>query len=141
MSILAVLDTNVVVAAGIQAAGAPARIVAAALDGIVVPVVCPAVAREYQDVATRPKFMRWDFPPIWLAGLIDVAHRLDREPQPWPLIGPDPDDTIFLALAHATGALLVTGSVSDFPTRIRKDVIVMTPSEYGTHLGELGHRI
>jgi predicted nucleic acid-binding protein len=141
MSILAVLDTNVVVAAGIRSAGSPARIIEAALDGIVVPVVCPSVAREYRDVVTRPTFMRWDFPPIWLAGLIGTAHRLDRDPPPWPLTGPDPDDVIFLAVAHATGAILVTGNSVDFPKRIRRDVTVMTPGEYCTHLGELGHQI
>ncbi|MDA3960245.1 MAG: PIN domain-containing protein [Planctomycetota bacterium] len=141
MSILAVLDTNVIVSAGIRPGGGPARIVDAALDGVVVPVICPSMAKEYQDVVTRPKFTRWDFPPIWLAGLIDMAHRLERDPPPWPLTGPDPDDLIFLALAHATGATLVSGNTADFPKRIRKNVTVMTPAEYLDHLGELGHQV
>lgn len=141
MSILTVLDTNVIVSAGIRPDGGPARIVAAVLDGIVVPVICPSVAKEYHDVIHRPAFMRWNFPPIWLAGLIDLAHRLDRDPPPWPLTGPDPDDLIFLALAHATGATLVTGNMADFPKRIHQDVTVMTPPEYLGHLGALGHQV
>ena len=141
MSILAVLDTNLIVSAGIRPGSTPARIVDAALDGIVVPVVCPSVAKEYHHVVTRPKFMRWDFPPLWLTGLIEVAHRLDQDPPPWPLNGPDPDDLIFLALAHVTGATLATGNTSDFPKRVRKDVTVMTPKTYLAHLGDLGHQI
>lgn len=141
MSILAVLDTNVIVSAGIRPGGGPARIVDAALDGMVVPVICPSVAKEYHDVVTRPKFIRWDFPPIWLDGLLDLAHRMDQDPPPWPLTGPDPDDLIFLALAHATGATLVTGNIADYPKRIRKDVTVLTPVEYIDHLASLGHRL
>ncbi len=141
MSILAVLDTNVIVSAGIRPGSSPARIVEAALDGIVVPVICPAVAKEYHQVITRPKFRRWDFPPLWLTGLIDLAHRLDHNPPPWPLTGPDPDDLIFLALAHASGATLVTGNSADFPKRIRKDVTIRTPTEYLDHLAGLGHHI
>ncbi|TVR17493.1 MAG: PIN domain-containing protein [Planctomycetota bacterium] len=141
MSILAVLDTNVIVSAGIRPGSIPARIVEAILDGTVMPVVCPAIGQEYYNVVTRSKFVRWDFPPVWLAGLIDMAHRLDQDPPPWPLIGPDPDDLIFLALAHATGATLVTGNTTDFPKRIRKDVVVMTPSAYVQHLTAIGHQI
>jgi len=37
---------------------------------------------------------------------------------------------VFLALAGATGAVLVTGNLADFPTEIRAGVIVMGPSEY-----------
>jgi len=37
---------------------------------------------------------------------------------------------VFLALAGATGAVLVTGNHADFPTEIRDGVIVMGPSEY-----------
>ncbi len=141
MSILAILDTKVIVSAGIRPGGGPARIVDAALDGLLVPVISPSVAREYHDVVTRPKSMRLNFPPIWLTGLIDMAHRLERDPTPWPLTGPDPGDLIFLALAHATGATLVTGNKADFPKRIRKNVTVMTPAEYLDHLGKLGHQV
>ena len=37
---------------------------------------------------------------------------------------------MFLALARAIGAVLVTGNLADFPTEIRDGVIVMGPSEY-----------
>lgn len=141
MSILVVLDTNVVVSAGIRPGSPPARIVEAALAGLLVPVVSPALAREYHAVVSRPKFAPWGFPPIWLDGLLDAAHRLDRDPPAWPLRGPDPDDLVFLALAHATGAVLVTGNAAHFPERIRRDVTVMMPTTYVEHLGGLGYRV
>jgi hypothetical protein len=37
---------------------------------------------------------------------------------------------VFLALANAGGAVLVTGNLADFPMEIRGGVIVMSPSEY-----------
>lgn len=49
---------------------------------------------------------------------------------PWPLPGPDPDDLVFLALAQATGALVVTGNQAHFPLEIRDGVKVVSPAEY-----------
>lgn len=37
---------------------------------------------------------------------------------------------MFLALAEAIGAVLVTGNLADFPSDIREGVIVMGPAEY-----------
>ena len=37
---------------------------------------------------------------------------------------------MFLALAKAIGAVLVTGNLADFPLEIRDGVFVMSPSEY-----------
>jgi len=46
------------------------------------------------------------------------------------LAGPDPDDLVFLALAKASGAALVTGNLAHFPERIREGVTVLTPAAY-----------
>ena len=61
--------------------------------------------------------------------LLQVAFH-EAEPAPWPLEGPDPDDLVFLALAKATGAVLVTGNLGHFPEAIREGVAVCTPGEY-----------
>ena len=119
MSVLVVLDTNIVVSAGIQPAGNPARIVDAALAGVIVPVICPAIAGEYLDVVNRARFKKWKFPPHWLNALIAGAHLVDQDLPPWPSAGPDPDDLIFLALAHRTGAVLVSGTGSASRTHHR----------------------
>lgn len=44
--------------------------------------------------------------------------------------GPDGEDLVFLGLARATGAQLVTGNLKDFPTAIREGVQVRSPAEY-----------
>jgi putative PIN family toxin of toxin-antitoxin system len=140
VSVLVVLDTNVVVSAGISPAGPPARIVDGALAGAIIPVVCPVIAAEYIDVVNRPRFKKWNFPPVWLKTLIGAAQHVDQEISPWPISGPDPDDLIFLAVAHLTGAVLVTGNLADFPEHIRQGVIVMDPTSFAKHLDELGVR-
>jgi uncharacterized protein len=42
---------------------------------------------------------------------------------------PDRDDEPFLAVAAATGSILVTGNVRHFPARARHGVRVQTPRE------------
>jgi hypothetical protein len=61
---------------------------------------------------------------------LSEAHQQAADPDPWPLVGPDPDDLIFPALARHTGATLVTGNPADFPEAIRQGAQVMGPREY-----------
>jgi len=49
------------------------------------------------------------------------------------LPGPDPDDLVFLALAHAMEATLVTGNLKDFPADLRRGAAVLNAREF---LGE-----
>jgi len=72
--------------------------------------------------------------------LISGAHLVDQDLPAWPSADPDPDDLIFLALAHRTGAVLVTGNSADFPKSIRHGVVVMNPATYVQHLESLGVR-
>jgi predicted nucleic acid-binding protein len=86
---------------------------------------------EYQNVLNRPEFRPKGLPPQWLPRLLQVAFH-EPEPAPWPQEGPDPDDLVFLALANATGAVLVTGNGAHFPIAIRREVEVLAPAEYLT---------
>ncbi len=135
---LVVLDTNVVVSAGINARGAPAAIVMeGVLEARVQVVTSPHVAREYVEVMRRAKFLRYRFPPPWLEFLIDESLALP-EPAPWPLECPDPGDAPFLALAATSGAWLVTGNLKHFPKASRGDVTVLSPTDYLAHLRSVG---
>jgi putative PIN family toxin of toxin-antitoxin system len=135
---LVVLDTNVVVSAGINARGAPAAIVMeGVLEGRVQVVTSPRVAREYVEVMRRAKFLRYRFPPPWLEFLIDESLALP-EPAPWALACPDPGDAPFLALAATAGAWLVTGNLKHFPKASRGDVTVLSPTYYLAHLRSVG---
>lgn len=127
---LAVLDTNVVVSAGLKVGGAPYRLMMDwVFTGQVQTVGCTTVVSEYREVLWRPKFTRHGFPPEWLEGLIEMSLQLP-DPAAWPLELPDASDAVFLALAHAAGAWLVTGNLKHFPKSARRGVTVISPAEY-----------
>lgn len=133
---LAILDTNVLVSAGINPAGAPGRLILEwVLSGQVQTLICPWTASEYREVARREKLIRYGFPPRWWEFLIAASLELP-DPRPWPYSLPDPKDAPFLALAHAAGAWLVTGNLKHFPERFRRGVRALSPAEYLAHLGE-----
>jgi putative PIN family toxin of toxin-antitoxin system len=130
---LVVLDTNVVISARINRNGAPATLLDWILAGDVQTVTSPAIIREYRDVASRPKFGRYGFPPPWLDVLIQESLQLSDE-ETWPHRLPDPNDLPFLALAHRAGAWLVTGNLKHYPASSRAGVTVISPAEYLAHL-------
>ncbi len=131
---LIVLDTNVIVSAGISPVGPPAKIVAdLVLSGMVHIVTSPSVAAEYREVVRRAKFHRYGFPPLWLEYLIEESMRLP-DPGSWPYDCPDLKDTPFIALAQAAGAWLVTGNLKHFPEAVRNGVTVVSPADYLAHL-------
>jgi len=135
---LAVFDTNVIVSAAIKREGAPAKLVMDwVLEGQVQLVTSPSIVAEYREVVRREKFQRYAFPPLWLEFMIDESLRLP-EPGPWPHSVPDSKDSVFLALAHAAGAWLVTGNLKHFPEASRKGVTVHSPAAYLPYLLEGG---
>jgi predicted nucleic acid-binding protein len=129
MSRAVVLDTNVLVSAALKPESDVARIVEKVLLRQAPLYVCASTVAEYRDVLNRPKFKPKGLPPAWLPRLLQVAFH-EAEPAPWALKGPDPDDLVFLALAKATGAILVTGNLGHFPEAIRGGVTVCTPGDY-----------
>ena len=129
MSRALVLDTNILVFAALKPASDLARIVEAVLLRQVPAHVCPSVVAEYREVLHRPKFREKGLPPRWLPRLLNVAFH-EPDPEAWPLAGPDADDLKFLALAGATGAVLVTGNLAHFPDAIRQGVPVLAPAAY-----------
>jgi len=131
---LVVLDTNVIVSAGIAPGGAPAMLLFDwVLKGKVQVAVAPTVVAEYREVFRRLKFRRYGFPPLWLEYLIEESMRLP-DPESWSSICPDPKDTPFIALAHAAGAWLVTGNLRHFPEPVCNGVTVVSPAYYLAHL-------
>ena len=133
---LVVLDTNIIVSAGIKPGSAPAKLVMDwVLEGQIQVVTSPWIVSEYREVVRRTKFRRCGFPPHWLEFLIEESLRLP-DPATWAKRGPDPKDLPFLALAHVAGAWLVTGNLKHFPETVRNGVTVLSTTEYLAHLGE-----
>jgi putative PIN family toxin of toxin-antitoxin system len=125
-----VLDTNVLVAGLLSAAGPPGWIVEAVLAGDLEPAFDGAIRQEYEEVLRRPEF---GFPA---ARIDDVLAALDQfgfvaaAAKPWPIALPDPDDAPFLAVAAASASVLVTGNLRHFPARARGEVKVLSPREF-----------
>jgi putative PIN family toxin of toxin-antitoxin system len=131
---LVVLDTNVIVSAGVNPGGVPAQLIFDwVLMGQVRAVTGPAVVAEYREVVRRPKFHRYSFPPRWLEFVIEESLWL-QDSEPWAYAHPDPKDAPFLALAHAAGAWLVTGNLKHFPETLRNGVTVLSPADFLAHL-------
>ncbi len=128
------LDTNVVVSAGINSVGAPAKLVMDwVLEGQLQLVTCPCIVDEYRRVVRRRKFAAYGFPPFWLEFLVEESLSLPT-PGAWPQALPDAQDAPFLALAHASGAWLVSGNLKHFPPNARQGVTVLSPADYLIHL-------
>ena len=123
-----VLDTNILVSAGISAGGDCDQIVQAALQGKIQLVVSPGILEEYQDVLHRSKFMRYGFPPAWVRHLYSTAEHLAGDPVDLP-VGPDPEDRVFLGVAQQVG-ILVTGNMKHFPQENWGSARVLSPREF-----------
>ena len=68
--------------------------------------------REYREVFARPKFRRWNFPPLWFEEFLLQAIHVPSDPPIFTHSNlPDRDDAVFLALAAQQGACLVRGMV------------------------------
>jgi len=138
---LAVFDTNVIVSAAIKRECAPAKLMMDwLLEGQVQLVTSLWIVAEYREVVRREKFHRFGFPPLWLEFMIEESLRLP-DPETWPHSVPDSRDAVFLALAYAAGAWLVTGNLKHFPEATRNGVRVLSPPAYLAHLADGGRPI
>lgn len=124
-----VLDTNVLVSACMSLTGACHQVVASMLEGRFTACVHSAIEAEYTEVLNRPEL---GIDESERMPILDFVHVGCEHVWPSSLsIGlPDESDRIFLEVAHAAGAILVTGNIKHFPKRARKGVIVVTPREF-----------
>lgn len=135
---LVVLDTNILVSAGLRAAGLESKGLNLVLEDELILLTCPGIIQEYRSVLHRTKFQRFGFPPLWLDALIKLAHHRTENPSPWPLAGPDPDDLVFLALAWDLDATLITGNLKDFPPGLRRGTSVLSARQFLEGFNEPG---
>jgi putative PIN family toxin of toxin-antitoxin system len=122
--VAAVVDTNVLVSGLLRPSGPPGAVVQAALQGQLVPVVCPEVMSEYQDVLLRPRF---GFVPQDVDELLLLIEQqalwVDIGTYPEQLALPDPEDWPFVASALAARCPVITGNAKHFPKRLGLDVL------------------
>lgn len=121
-----VVDTNVFVAAGFNAASDSARVLAAVRAGTLRLIWDEATRRETEHVVRR-------IPPLAGTDLLDVFRPDGRydgptDPDAYAVI-PDAADRKFAALAAAAGAVLVTNDRHLPAGRPHPGVRVLTPGE------------
>jgi predicted nucleic acid-binding protein len=102
--------TNVLVAGLLSATGPPAAIVEAVIASSLDLAIDMAIRQEYEEVLGRPEFA---FPAPRVESLLAVIDRFAvwvAAAPPWPVALPDPEGEPFLAVAAASGSVLVTGN-------------------------------
>lgn len=125
-----VLDTNVLVSAGIRVESTPYQIVDAVLSGKLDAFHCDATESEATQVISRARFKRYGFPPAWMHAFFRLSHRVPTPATDLIEQMPDPADMVFLLLARQQHAVLVTGNISDYPAHLRDGVDVVTAAEF-----------
>lgn len=114
-----VLDTNVVISAGLTPGGNEARVVALAVRGIYQLCVSDELEAEYREVSQRARFGKHR---QHMASVVDdvLACALRVEVGRKPELCRDPDDNIVLGCALSAAAdHLITGNLADFPTDLQ----------------------
>jgi len=129
MSVLAVIDTNVLVSALLSKHedAATVQIVDRLFGGEIIPLISEAILAEYEEVLLRPKFR---FPKEIIWRLIEAVRQngVDIEPIITGEVLPDQKDLVFYEVAmtkQEEGAYLVTGNTKHFPVK----PFIVTPSE------------
>jgi uncharacterized protein len=124
-----VLDTNVIISGALTASGVCGRILDALEEGLFEICADDRVLDEYDEVLRRPQLeIDAEDAASMSAWLRSVAAIVSAIPLPVEL--PDPDDLVFLEVAAAADAVLVTGNLRHFPVPLRTGAIVVSPAEF-----------
>ena len=122
-----VLDTNVFVAAGFRSTSNAGRLVAAVRERRLRMVWNRATRRETRRILEQIPPLAWsDVEELFRP---EAEHRGPVHPERF-LSVPDPEDRKFAALAHATGAILVSTDSDLLANPQRLDILVLTPTEF-----------
>ena len=126
----AVIDTNILVSALLQAKGNPAAVVDLVLSGRVIPCISELVLKEYRDVLARPKL---GLSAATAGELIRSIAQVAVVVADGPGAGlcRDPDDEVFVTCADAAAAdFIVTGNIKHFPAFTPGGSRVLTPRAF-----------
>jgi putative PIN family toxin of toxin-antitoxin system len=122
------------VSAVINPYGTPARVVEAVAEGAITAVVTQHLLDELVAVLIRPKFRRWISVADAIAFVESLGGHADLRDDPGPpTIGVrDPNDDYLVALAEATGAVIVSGDDDLLAAGLEPAAI--TPAQLLAHL-------
>lgn len=129
MSVLAVIDTNVIISVLLtrNKESATYRVIQALLDGRITPLYHPEILAEYKEVTHRPKFHIHEKDIDVILETIETFG-IEVHPSPTGEVIPDTDDLIFYEVMmekREDNAYLVTGNIRHFPAK----KFIVTPAE------------
>lgn len=126
---LLVLDTNILVSALLNPFGPPGRVLDLVLAGEAHLALDDRLLAEYREVLARPRF---GFDPTDVVALLAFVQErgLLVSAVPLALALPDPDDAMFLEVAAAADATLVSSNLRHYPEDQRGGVRVLSPAEF-----------
>ncbi len=131
--ILAVIDTNVLIAALRSSSGASYQIILAADKGDFEVALSVPLLAEYDDVTSRPDIGI----KIPMSAVSDIINRVAQISHKqtiyylWRNILPDPKDDMVLELAVASGAThIITFNKKDLKPASEFGISVVQPSEF-----------
>jgi putative PIN family toxin of toxin-antitoxin system len=127
----AVLDVNVLISALLSPTGTPARVLAAWQQGQFDLIVSPQLLAELERALGYPKLRR-HIGPDEVAEFVGVLLReaiIERDPaEPPEIRSADPGDDYLIALAAASGAVLVSGD--DHVLSLGTDLPIYSPARF-----------
>jgi putative PIN family toxin of toxin-antitoxin system len=132
VKIVAVLDTNVLVATLRSRQGASFALLSRLTDGSFLLALSVPLLFEYEEVLSRPGMVPVSSSAV--QAVLDMMCKLAIHQKIHFLWRPrlrDPDDEMVLEVAAAAGAgFIVTHNVSDFRDRSLPSIRVVTPAEF-----------
>jgi putative PIN family toxin of toxin-antitoxin system len=122
-------DTNVLVSALLNSFGAPGRVLDLVLAGELTVVYDDRVLAEWRQVLRREKFGFSASDIEVLLSFIE-GEGISVNASPLAIELPGQDDLLFLEVAHAAEAILITGNTRHYPPEKRQGVVVLDPGTF-----------
>ena len=126
-----VIDTNVLVSGFLSPFGPPASILRSILRGSLTLCFDERILAEYRDTLTQGR-LRLD--PVQVGTVLEFIeiNGIRTLPEALDTVLPDPDDAMFVEVAKAADAPIVTGNQRHFPSERLQGagVSVLTPRAF-----------
>ncbi|MDR1998405.1 MAG: putative toxin-antitoxin system toxin component, PIN family [Frankiaceae bacterium] len=133
-----VIDPNVLISATITPRGALGQIIGLIDSGTVVPVVCPHLVDEFENVLKRPKFDRYLDPARRDTAIAEFKRLAEWHPDPVnpPQVVRDSNDDYLVALASTANADALTTGDEDLHAVGDPEVVIISPRDLLSRLGQ-----
>ena len=131
MSILIVLDTNVLVSSLLNPNGSPGKILDLIIGGQIQVAYDDRILGEYEDVLARPELHIRPSQAFAVIGHIELSGKFVTAESLSTEGYPDPDDIMFAEVLIASNAnALVTGNLRHYQPLVQRKMPVYSPVQF-----------